>query len=75
MTERYLRRTDKLIIYYTTIYSLLQNATEPEREDKKFVACVPSTSPRGHTGYLTTATYLMENQLPQMVKTENTCEN
>lgn len=53
----------------------LQNTTEEHSNDKKFVACIPSASPRGHTGYLTTATYLMETPLQlQEAEIEDACE-
>lgn len=58
--------------------SFLQNAEEPSGGgggDKKFVACVPSTSPRGHTGYLTTATYLTGNAQPPSQEPEKDDED
>ncbi|XP_029345238.1 tRNA (adenine(58)-N(1))-methyltransferase catalytic subunit TRMT61A [Acyrthosiphon pisum] len=52
-----------------------QNITEEPGNEKKFLACIPSASPRGHTGYLTTATFLMENRpQPEEVEIEDACE-
>ncbi|CAI6363920.1 unnamed protein product [Macrosiphum euphorbiae] len=52
-----------------------QNTTEEPGNEKKFLACIPSASPRGHTGYLTTATFLMETRLqPEEVEIEDACE-
>ncbi|XP_050428386.1 tRNA (adenine(58)-N(1))-methyltransferase catalytic subunit TRMT61A [Adelges cooleyi] len=33
--------------------------------EKKFVACVPDPSPRGHTGYITSATYVGDQPQPE----------
>lgn len=58
------------------LFVYLQNVTEESNGgDKKFVACVSSASPRGHTGYLTTATYLKGNQQAVAAAAAANCEN
>lgn len=63
------------------LYFFPQNTTEDANVgDKKFVACIPSVSPRGHTGYLTTATYVtgtavQQQQVEEETDNENACEN
>ncbi|KAF0768865.1 tRNA (adenine(58)-N(1))-methyltransferase catalytic subunit TRMT61A [Aphis craccivora] len=63
------------IYFYLSVITYISNTTEEHSNDKKFVACIPSASPRGHTGYLTTATYLMETPLQlQEAEIEDVCE-
>jgi len=63
------------IIFKKRFIFFSQNTTEEPGNEKKFLACIPSASPRGHTGYLTTATFLMETRLqPEEVVIEDACE-